>query len=549
MLKKILILSIGVFILLSVIGFWYWQRNVYSREVLKLEIIAPEEIEIFEEVEYIVRYKNNGNVVLEEPRLIFEFPENTILEEGGRRVEIGSDKIGDIYPGEERTITFVGRIVGGEGDTKTARAVLSYKPRNLKPRYESSTTSTIVIKDIGINFNIDIPSRIEAERVLNFSINYFSNLNYPLTDIVIRTNYPPEFNFLSSSPRPFDDNQWEIPLLNRSEGGRIDIRGELDGEIREQRIFRAEIGVQQEGRFIPLKRVSKGIEISRPSLHIFQRINNSDRYTANAGDLLRYEIFFRNVGEEPFEDLFLVARLSGEFFDLESIRTDYGSYNRGDRSIMWDWRDVPSLSFLNKGEEGKVEFWVRLRDDVKPEEGESFILRNQVSIARISEEFTTKVNSRTMISQKGYYQDDVFGNSGPIPPRVGEETTYTIVWQAENWYNDIEDTKVKAFLPKNVSLTGEIFPDDESFTFDNESREIIWDIGDMSSRKDRKSIAFQISLNPLSKQKGETLQLIHSARITADDKWTESSIKGASPGIDTTLPDDDNISIEDGVVD
>lgn len=551
MLRKILLVSFIMFVILSIMGFLYWQRNIYSKETLKLEIIAPGEVELFEEVEYIVRYKNNGNATLEEPKLIFEFPENTILEEGKTmRVEIGNGEIEDIYPGEERVISFKGRITGGEGEVKTAKAFLNYRPKNLKPRYESSTTFTSTIKKIPINFDIDIPSRIEAERSLNFSLNYFSNLDYPLMNIVIKVNYPSGFNFISSSPRPFDQNEWNIPLLNRSEGGRIEIRGELGGEIREQRVFHAELGIQQDNNFIILKKVSKGIEIARPSLHIFQRINNNDRYMASSGDLLRYEIFFRNVGEEPFTDLFLVSRLNSDFFDFESVRAEYGQYNKGDKTIIWDWRDVPKLSFLNKGEEGKVEFWVSVRNNVNPAFSENFLLRNQVSIARISEEFTTKINSKISISQKGYYSDEVFGNTGPIPPKVGEKTTYTIIWQAENWYNNIEDTKVKAFLPENVSLTGKIFPEEESlnFTFDSASREIIWNIGDMSSQRSIKSVSFQLSLTPLPGQSGETLPIIHSARMSANDKWTENTISGASSGIDTTLPDDSTVSIEGGVV-
>ena len=549
--KKILFISVVVFVFLSVIGFFYWRRNVYSREILKIEIIAPKEVDLFEEVLFTVNYKNNGNVRLEEPRLIFEFPEYTVLEEGmSRRVEIDSEEIGDIYPGEEKTISFKGRIVGGEGEIKTAKVWLNYRPKNLKPRYESSTTFTTTIKQIPLTFDIDLPSRVEAEREVKVFLNYFSNLNYPLMDIGIKMNYPSGFRFIGSSPGSLDQNEWKISLLNRSEGGRIEIRGELGGEIKEQRIFHGEIGIWQGDNFILLKKASKGVEIMRPSLHIFQRINNGDRYVASPGDLLRYEIFFRNIGIEPFTDLFLVSRLNGEFFDFETVNTDYGQYNKEDKTIIWDWRDVPKLKFLNEGEEGKVEFWIRAKEGVDPSLGQNFSLNNQVSISRISEEFRTKINTKLLIFQRGYFRDDVFGNSGPIPPRVGEKTTYTISWQAENWYNEIENAKIKAFLPDNVSLTGKIFPEDQSsnFTFDSESREIVWNIGEIFPGKNQKSIAFQVALTPLPGQKGEVLQIIHGARITGEDRWTEKTIENVSPGIDTMLSHDNTVSGEQGIV-
>ena len=80
--RKFIFIIIILCIALGIAGFWYWQRNPYSKEILKLEILGPEEAAVSEEVEYTVKYKNNGNVRLEEPRLIFEFPEYTLLEEG-----------------------------------------------------------------------------------------------------------------------------------------------------------------------------------------------------------------------------------------------------------------------------------------------------------------------------------------------------------------------------------------------------------------------------------------------------------------------------------
>jgi len=71
MTKKFIIFLITFAVVLGLLGFWYYQRNVYSKEVLKLEILGPNEAELGEEVEYIVKYKNNGNFKLEEPRLIF----------------------------------------------------------------------------------------------------------------------------------------------------------------------------------------------------------------------------------------------------------------------------------------------------------------------------------------------------------------------------------------------------------------------------------------------------------------------------------------------
>jgi len=559
--RKLLFIIIILFLVLGAAGFWFWQRNYYSKEVLKLEILGPTEAEISEEIEYVVKYKNNGNIRLEEPRLIFEFPEFTLPEEGiPRRQEMGPDKLdGAIYPGEERTFRFKARLFGKEGEAKTAKAWLSYQPKNLEARYESATTFTTVIKSASLTFNFDISSKVEGGRDFKFSLNYFSNLDYPLTNLGVKIEYPSGFEFIESTPRSLGKTEWDVPLLNKAEGGRIEIKGRLSGEIKEQEIFRASFGVWIEDQFIPIKEIIKGVEIAKPNIFVFQRINGHDQYIAHPGGVLHYEIFFRNVNEEPFMDLFLVARLGGRAFDFNSIKTESGQWNEADNSIIWDWRDVPKLKFLGQGEEGKVEFWINAKSDwqIAGTYDKNFTLRNNVLISNIKENFETKVNSKLVISQKGYFQDEVFGNSGSVPPKVEEATTYTITWQVKNYYNDLRNVKVKATLPSNVSLTGKIFPEQESskFAFDTASREIVWTVADgpglaagTGVLNSPPSIAFQVSLTPLSAQKGQVVPIINEARIIGEDQWTETVLVSIDSAIDTTLPDDLTVSEQQGIV-
>jgi len=553
---------------LAIAGFWFWERNPYSKDILKLEILGPEQALIFEEVEYTVKYKNNGNIRLEEPRLIFEFPENTLSliqsDEAGqkqvllKRQEMGPEELGDIYPGEEKTFKFKGRLFGQEDEVKTVKVWLNYQPKNLKARYESATTFTTVIESVPLTLDFDLSSKVEAGRDFRFSLNYFSSLNYPLINLGIKIEYPSGFEFLGSTPDSLGKNEWEIPLLNKAEGGRIEIRGRLMGEAREQKIFQASLGAWQENKFIVLKEITRGVELAQPNLSIFQRINGSDQYIAKPGDLLHYEIFFRNISQEPFTDLFLVTRLDGRAFNFNSIKSDSGQFSEGDNSVVWDWRDVSKLKFLGQGEEGKVEFWINLKDfNVTSPQERNFLLKNNVLISQIKEEFETKISSNLVISQKGYFKDEVFGNSGPIPPEVGEKTTYTITWQAKNYYNDIKNAKVKAVLPSNVELTGEIFPKSEvsKFSFDQASREIVWVLGDNQILPSgtgvlgpAPNISFQVSLTPASDQKGKKATIIGEARISGDDQWADTFIQTISSAIDTNLPDDSTVSEEQGIV-
>lgn len=549
--NKPLLIVIAAIVVLGAIGLWFWQRNIYSKEILKLEILGPAQAELGQEIEYTVKYKNNGNVRLEEPRLVFERPKYSLIrEDESLRQEIILE---DIYPGQEQTFTFTARLLGKEGEVKKARAWLSYRPKNLKARYESETSLATQITSVPLTLEFDLPSKIDSGKEVSFKLNYFSNASYPLSNLGIKIEYPSDFEFQSAVPQALEETDWEIGLLNRAEGGRIEITGNIRGEVGEQKQFKAQLGSWQDGEFVLLKESIRAVQIVTPSLYISQQINNNPQYVASPGDTLHYEISFKNIGDDIFTNLFLVVRLESDLFDFQTLKAPLGEFESGDSSIIFDWRRVSKLQFLDVGDEGKVEFWIELKDDWQPSPGdENLVLRNKIYLSQAQQEFVTKVNSKLEVIQKGYYEDEVFGNSGPVPPQVGQTTTYTIIWQANNYYNDVKNMRVKATLNSRARLTGSIFPEGARLTYDSGSQEVVWELENLDAGKGvlgaGPSVAFQVAFTPSSSQKGTTPQIISEAEITGEDQFTELIVRGESAAINTTLPDDDTVSSSDGII-
>jgi hypothetical protein len=548
--KPLIIFLVVLFLGVGLIGFWYYQKNDYSKEILKIEILGPEYAQAGEEIEYLVRYKNNGNVVLEDPELIFEYPKYSLLQNDEELR--WTKKVEDIYPGEEKSIKFKSRLLGKENEIVTAQAWLSYQPKNLKARYESKTTFSTQIKFVPLTFEFDLASKIETGQELQFSLNYFSNFNCELSDLRIKLNYPDGFLFKSSSPQALEKTEWEITSLFQASGGRIKILGEIEGETGDQKVFRGELGIYREGEFIVLKEAAQSIQIIEPAIYISQMVNNSPDYIANPGDLLHYEIFFKNIGKKSFSKKFLLVRLEGEVFDLETLRSDKGETGPGDNSIIFDWKNVPQLSFLDAGEEGKVEFWIKVKDEDSGEEIKNPSLKDRILISEAEKKFEIKVNSKLIVLQKAYFQEEFFGNSGPLPPKVGETTTYTILWQVKNHWNDLNNVKVKAVLPNNVKPTGRIFSEDAKFTFDPASREAIWNIGDVEAYQGigetPLTLAFQVALIPNLNQEGKTALLVKEAEVTGQDKFTQDILNSKASEIDTSLPADGTVTEQQGIV-
>lgn len=542
MTKKTFLIIFGSILAISV-AFWFWRESMFSKEILRVDILGTDAAKVGEEIEYTVKYKNNGNFVLENPKLIFVMPDNSLTEDGKTII---TQDLKDIYPGDEELVKIKTRLLGKEGDLKTAKASISYTPKNLTAKYESKTTFTTKIDKVPITLDFDIPSKIEKGKDLQYSINYFSNIDYPLENLSLKIDQTDGFSFTSSDPSSLDHAEWKLKTLNKAQGGRITIKGSINADTNKTLTFSANLGMWQNGNFIVIKQATQDVQIIQPLLFISQQVNNSSSYIASAGEILHYQISFTNIGSDSFDNLFAIVRLDGQALDMSTIQAQGGQVQPNDNMIVFDSNSAPQLRRLEKQQSAQISFDVRVKNNWMPNSSDpaSSTITDEINVSQIVQKFSIKVNSGLVISQSGYYQSSEIPNSGLTPPKVGQATTYTITWNIKNYSSDEKNVKVKATIPQGVSLTGRIRPEDEypNFSFDSVSREIVWSVGDILSgtgvNGDPVSLSFQISLTPTQSQKGSIAQLIGQAQISGENQFTNTTITATDSAVTTALPDD-----------
>jgi len=529
--KKTLFLVLFLIIIFIFVGFWIYRGGAFSKEILRLEILGPETANVGEEIEYTIKYKNNGNFVLESPKLTFEMPDSSLTEDGKTRIV---KELQDIYPGHEDFVKIKTRLLGKEEDLKIAKAYLSYTPKNLTARYESNTTFTTKIGIVPITLDFDLSSKVEKGKDFQYSLNYFSNIDYPLENLSIKIAEVNGFTVESSNPSSLDNLEWKIKDLNKAEGGRITIKGKIDADINQNLIFNASLGMWQNNNFVVIKEATANVETIQSMLYISQQINGSANYVASPGEKLNYKIFFRNIGSSASENLFMIVSLDGPALDMTTVESEYGQVQQSGNMIVWDWKQTPQLKKINVQEEVSLEFSVKVKNDWMPESSNEndLIIYNQVNISQITQKFNIKVNSGLIISQTA---------SGEATPTIGESNFYNIAWNIQNYSSDAKNVKVKAILPNEVKLTGEIMPSNESsnFSFDSVSREIVWSVGDILAGTgvtgDPITLSFQISLNPTASQKGFVAPLIEKVTVSGENQFTNTTISSTASAIDTSL--------------
>ncbi len=533
-LRKIMFILLGLLLIVGPLGYFFYQRNIFGQDKLRFDITAPDTVDAGEEVEYIVRYRNNSDTRLEEVVLTFEYPENSIPLEneedenvkkrGNLRREINVE---ELNPGEEKISVFKAILLGKEGSSFEANALIRYVPRNLAARYESKRDHVILIDKIPISFDFQIPTTVDPDRENSFRLRFSSEIDYPLTDLEVRFTYPSGFRFIRSTPDPETESKsiWTWPVLNKGDDGTIDIDGVLLGSPGDAKIFNAVLGVYVNDSFITLKEASRGTAISRSNLILDMQVNGKAEYVANPGELLHYEVFFRNIGEETLEELFLLVDLDGNTLNLSQVEPIDGRFQEERGVIIWSHTFDYALLSLKENEDGRVEFWARVREDL-PHNPE---IKVKASIERAEKILATKVNTRLSLTQDIVREGSPFETTGPFPFEKGEVSNYAVRWKIRNYFNDVRSVVIRTKLPEGARITGNKSLEDVLLSFNSTTREAVMDISDISAGE-TKEIFFEVEINPEKDFEEEDIVLFEG-EVRAEDRRTEGIITAVSGAV------------------
>lgn len=573
--QKKLLFKIGLIVIIAaalglVLFFYINSAKSFSKKDVKLKISGPVETVSGEEIEFNVESTNNSKMALDNAALTFQCPEYNETIEGISFVK--EESVGGIEIGETKINKFKCRIIGEEHQTKKVQARLSYKPKKLSSRFENSAEAGITVSSFPLSAEIESPPQVLSGAKMDFLITYKNTGKNPFSNLRIKLNYPSDFSFSSSEPpaSEFSDT-WDERELKAGGQGEIKISGILKGSENETKRFEVLWGAVEDNNFIRYESKKLTIRISSAPLILSQTLNRSSNYIANAGDILDYEISYKNNTDIGLKELILKARLEGRMYDFATLKADKATLDQANRIITWSAASNPDFLLLNSGQEGKVNFSVRLKDrfPIENSDDKNFSVKLTLDLETptvpfgfaegklsASSQLETKIDTRLVINAKGYYHDTTSGiaNQGPIPPKVGETTFYTLHWELLNISNNAKNVQVKATLPQGVDWTSRISVShkEQGFSYNSRTKQIVWDIGDLPATVGVAlpvyRAVFQVSITPSANQVGGFPQLIGETMVTGADEFTGVSLTGTDSAISTDLPDDPTIGTEGGRV-
>ncbi|MBL7155189.1 MAG: hypothetical protein ISS88_01640 [Candidatus Portnoybacteria bacterium] len=557
----------AIVIFLAVAGLFFWRGlTSFDKDKVKLEIKGAERIISGEEIIYLIKYQNQTRLDLTKVKLVFHYPDQSIPLETEDLVQ--TIDLPDLAVGQENQIELPVRVIGLQSETKKAWAELSYQPGKITSTFTNQAEFSTKIISVPLILDLDLPNRLVSGQSFNFSLKYLNQGEVSFDNLQIQLDYPAGFTFQTAEPPPLEEDRiWFLGDLMAGQEGKIFIQGNIQGEEGQNKSFQAQLGLFKEEQFTPMAETVSALQISLSPLSVSQTVNGTTDYITQAGQKLTYQIDYENTTDVGIRDVNITSKLESPALDLTSLELKEGSFDGASQTITWKASNLPALGFLGPYQIGQLTFSVKVKDPlpianysdknfkiintVKIDSSQPPLSLKDIEIAGQSQTIT-KVASQITLQAKGYYSDDLIPNSGPIPPRVGQTTTYTIKWRLISTTNDLDRVKIEASLPPHVQWQNKISPTNADLEYDSQTGRLVWQVDDLPAATGIllpvKQVAFQVAITPGLAHLGSFVELIGQSKATGHDIFVNMSLESISPVIDTELPDDPTTSRRDGLV-
>ena len=544
---KWLILLALLLAIVSFISFWFG-RPSFSESGVELSIDGPTQVLVGDEVVYKLKYSNTTKLDLNDMTFKFTYPDDSVVLKDGVVSKDTSETftVDLLSSGQQAEREFRAFLVGDRGNIKTAKTELSYRAGDLRTAFQKNTSFSTTIIGLPISLTLSAPPNSVPGQVVSYVLDYRNESNDDVYDLRFEFDYPDGFKVQKTTPSPSTGNYvWTVPVIKKSNGGRISVTGLLNGKEGDTKIVSVALKRKIGDQYVNYEKAETSSIIANSLLGMDIFVNDSSGYSAFAGDDLNYVIKYSNNSNYNLVGVNLVVKLEGEMYDVSNLDTKGGYYDNSNSTILWNASSVSDFSNLAPNKKGQISFRIKLKNSISSGSigSKSLFVRVSAILSTpnvpsgvggdeifVESSLVTKISTQPTLKQSVYYNDPAFGSFGPLPLEVEKETSFTIHWQITNPGNDMNGVKISGILPagvnwKNIVSVGSEQPEP---TFNKNTSEVVWNLGVLPQgigvTGAKYEASFQVIIKPTTNQKGSPILLVKDSKLSGVDTFTKQNI-------------------------
>jgi uncharacterized repeat protein (TIGR01451 family) len=534
-----------------VIGFFYQlNQQRFSDKRVRLEVSGSNQVSAGEEVSYTLTYKNDNLVALKNPKITVEVPTALIDSSldilGQTKSEIREYELPELGPRSKGEIIIKGRLIGEIGSIHNIKATLSYVPTILTSSFDSKTEFATTIADSPVIVDIQAPLQGVSGETVNYVISVNNRGNNDLNNLELQLEYPETFAFTSSTiPATGNSkNIFVIPSLKSKSSYELTVVGNLGGNQQEIKIIKAKIGESRQGAFTLYSSTQKSTTLGSPYVDIVQRVSP---VIAATGDTLEYTVTFRNNTQVRIGEGLLKVQLDSKLLDLSRLNVRGAEFDPSTTTIIWRANAIPQLKTFAPNEQGEISFSIPIKKVIPIEDFrdvnytiktnvtfESNEVPTTLGVNKIIQGNSSEVKLSTKLIPKATMsyvsRDSSIINTGPIPLKLSQTTTFSVSLEIQNLTNDVSGVVFRTSLPENIIWTGKKNTTHGDLTYNERTKEIVWNIDKVPANtgllRPLYRAVFQIGITPTINQIGKTPKLLNGISYTGKDDFTGIDLSG-----------------------
>lgn len=549
-LAPLFITLITVLILVSIGLFVFLYIGSRGQEVrLAIQASARTESGAILTIPVVVR--NVSREILTDGEVVLTVPSGSLIRQDGRDAAAPARivrRVKDLLPEQTEVVEFEVRLFGSEGEKREVEAAYLYRPESMRARFTARAGQTIEIASVPLSLSWEFPETLTRGQDVAITVRYLLQSKSPFRDVAFQILYPPGFSFKSADPAPtLGETLWVLGTLEPHREGVIVIRGSISGEEGEVKAFRGSLGAYNTltNEWAPYVESTRDLTIAVSPLFVEGSYAGSRDAILSHGSTINFAIRYKNNTPAAIKNVTVRAWVEGIGIDPARIQpANEGVVEFGTGAIIWGPGNVIGLREVAPGQGGTLGFssYLRtpplMRSEADKEqtvklhtviEAATFPVSLQGTKLTGEDVVEFKTGTVTSFAANVFYNSPIIPNTGPIPPRAGEKTTYTIHWEVRNYTNDLADVEVRSRLATNVAWEEALQTQGNPISYDSASGVVRWRIGRVGAGTGVITPAligaFQVSIIPSAVDEQRRLVLVQESEFIARDTFVNEAIK------------------------
>ncbi|MDO8659992.1 MAG: hypothetical protein Q7K54_05350 [Candidatus Parcubacteria bacterium] len=569
MFKNFFVLSLFFFLLtLLYAGYVFFAGgNTVSNDNIDISILGNNFIAGGEELSFVVGITNRNSSALDLVDLVMEYPKSSSVDQNdlSAGTERFRESLGVIPAGVVRNENLKVVLFGEQGSVRPIKISLEYRVEGSNAIFVKEKSYEVTINSTPLNLTVDAPDTISPNQDITLKIKTTLNATKPASNILVKLDYPVGFQFTLATPPPsLGNNVWSLGDLAPGAERDISITGRMvDVFNGEEKTFHISSGSQSTGDKsminVVFSSLAHVVTVKRPFIEARLLVNGvyQREYAVDSKGQIQGQIEWTNNLDTKINDLSIVAKISGNAVNRKTINAQQGFYDSAKNAIIWDKNSIKGFSEVSPGDTGSVGFSVSPLSLFSAGGGMLVDPSINVEVSISSKQLATGYDTQNLtnsassvirmisdvgLSAKALYYSGPFSNTGPIPPKVENETTYTITWSVSNTANNVSKAIVRSALPPWIRFVGPISPMDEDLNYNPSTKEIVWNVGNIGkgtgiTAADR-SVSFQVVFSPSLSQVQTSPVLVRDAVLTGHDNFANVNVRASKSSLNTRLDND-----------